>query len=382
MLGIIIGVASVIVMLSIGKGTEKDINSRMAGLGTNLIMISPSATKTQGVSSIAGSQQTLKIKDIEIIKKYSTSIKAISPVIRATEQLKYGANNWRSSIMGVSAEYLSIRDLSLVSGAPFSDEYVKTSAKVCYIGKTIETKLFTNGEDPIGKVIRIGSIPFKIIGVLKSKGQSGFGQDQDDIVIAPYTSVQNRITGSEYLQQIYASAKSEQTVTSAVNEITYCLRISHNLSKDADDDFEINTQSEIMETAASISSAITLLLAGIAAISLLVGGIGIMNIMFVSVTERTKEIGIRLAIGATAFDVLKQFLIEAVVLTITAGFIGIIVGILASKLVASIAGIQTIITSTSIIVSFIVCSLIGIFFGWYPARKAARLNPIEALRYE
>ena len=271
---------------------------------------------------------------------------------------------------------------NLVSGAPFSDEYVKTSAKVCYIGKTIETKLFTNGEDPIGKVIRIGSIPFKIIGVLKSKGQSGFGQDQDDIVIAPYTSVQNRITGSEYLQQIYASAKSEQTVTSAVNEITYCLRISHNLSKDADDDFEINTQSEIMETAASISSAITLLLAGIAAISLLVGGIGIMNIMFVSVTERTKEIGIRLAIGATAFDVLKQFLIEAVVLTITAGFIGIIVGILASKLVASIAGIQTIITSTSIIVSFIVCSLIGIFFGWYPARKAARLNPIEALRYE
>jgi len=382
MLGIIIGVASVIVMLSIGKGTEKDINSRMAGLGTNLIMISPSATKTQGVSSIAGSQQTLKIRDVEIIKKYSVSIKSISPVIRATEQLKYGANNWRSSIMGVSAEYLSIRDLSLVSGAPFSDEYVKTSAKVCYIGKTIKTKLFTNGEDPIGKVIRIGSIPFKIIGVLKSKGQSGFGQDQDDIVIAPYTSVQNRITGSEYLQQIYASAKNEQSVTSAVNEITYCLRLSHKLSKDAEDDFEINTQSEIMETAASISSAITLLLAGIAAISLLVGGIGIMNIMFVSVTERTKEIGIRLAIGATTYDVLKQFLIEAVVLTLTAGFLGIVVGILASKLVASIAGIETIITPSSIIVSFIVCSLIGIFFGWYPARKAARLNPIDALRYE
>ena len=382
MLGIIIGVASVIVMLSIGKGTEKDINSRMAGLGTNLIMISPSATKTQGVSSIAGSQQTLKIRDVEIIKKYSVSIKSISPVIRATEQLKYGANNWRSSIMGVSAEYLSIRDLSLVSGAPFSDEYVKTSAKVCYIGKTIKTKLFTNGEDPIGKVIRIGSIPFKIIGVLKSKGQSGFGQDQDDIVIAPYTSVQNRITGSEYLQQIYASAKNEQSVTSAVNEITYCLRLSHKLSKDAEDDFEINTQSEIMETAKSISGSITLLLAGIAAISLLVGGIGIMNIMFVSVTERTKEIGIRLAIGATTYDVLKQFLIEAVVLTLTAGFLGIVVGILASKLVASIAGIETIITPSSIIVSFIVCSLIGIFFGWYPARKAARLNPIDALRYE
>jgi len=382
MLGIIIGVASVIVMLSIGKGTEKDINSRMAGLGTNLIMISPSATRTQGVSSIAGSQQTLKIRDVEIIKKYSSSIKSISPVIKATEQLKYGGNNWRSSIMGVSTEYLSIRDISLVSGAPFSDEYVKTSAKVCYIGKTIKTKLFTNNEDPIGKVIRIGSIPFKIIGVLKSKGQSGFGQDQDDIVIAPYTSVQNRITGSEYLQQIYASAKSEQTVTSAVNEITYCLRLSHNLLKDADDDFEINTQSEIMETAASISSAITLLLAGIAAISLLVGGIGIMNIMFVSVTERTKEIGIRLAIGATTYDILKQFLIEAVVLTLAAGFLGIVVGILASETVASIARIETIITSSSIVISFLVCSLIGIFFGWYPARKAAKLNPIDALRYE
>jgi len=382
MLGIIIGVGAVIVMLSIGKGTESDINSRMSSLGTNLIMISPSAVRTQGVSSIAGSQQNLKIKDVDIIKQFSTSIKYISPVIRTTEQLKYGANNWRSSVMGVSADYLSIRDIKLVSGVPFTDEYVKASAKVCYIGKTVKTKLFTNNEDPLGKIIRIGNIPFKIIGVLKEKGQSGFGQNQDDIVMAPYTSVQNRITGSEYLQQIYASAKSEQLVTSAVNEITYCIRLSHNLSKEADDDFEINTQSEIMETAASISSAITLLLAGIAAISLLVGGIGIMNIMFVSVTERTKEIGIRLAIGATTYDVLKQFLLEAVVLTLTAGFIGIISGILTSKLVASLVGIETIITSSSIIVSFIVCSLIGIFFGWYPARKAAKLNPIDALRYE
>ena len=382
MLGIIIGVAAVIVMLSIGKGTESDINSRMASLGTNLIMISPSAVRTQGVSSIAGSRQNLTIKDVEIIKQFSNSIKYISPVIRTTEQLKYGANNWRSSIMGVSADYLAIRDIKLVNGAPFTNEYVKASAKVCYIGKTIKTKLFTNNEEPVGKVIRIGSVPFKIIGVLKEKGQSGFGQNQDDIVMAPYTSIQNRITGSEYIQQIYASAKSEQSVTPAVNEITYCLRLSHNLSQDTDDDFEINTQSEIMETAANISGAITLLLAGIAAISLLVGGIGIMNIMFVSVTERTKEIGIRLAIGATSYDVLKQFLIEAIVLTLTAGFIGIITGILTSELVASIAGIETIITSSSIVISFIVCSVIGIFFGWYPARKAAKLNPIEALRYE
>jgi putative ABC transport system permease protein len=382
MLGIIIGVAAVIIMQSIGKGTEADINSRISSLGTNLIMISPSAVTTNGVNAEAGSRQTLKIKDIELIKRFSTSTKYISPVIRSTAQLKYASNNWRSSIMGVSADYLSIRGIKLVSGAPFTDDYVKTSAKVCYIGKTVRTKLFTNGEDPLGKVIRIGTVPFKIIGVLKEKGQSGFGQDQDDIVIAPYTSVQNRLTGSDYLQQMYVSAKSDQDVTKAVNEITYCLRLSHGISKDAEDDFEINTQSEIMETAASISGAITLLLAGIAGISLLVGGIGIMNIMFVSVTERTKEIGIRLAIGATSYDVLKQFLIEAIVLTLAAGFIGITVGILASKLVSSLAGIQTIITISSIVISFLVCSLIGIFFGWYPARKAAKLNPIEALRYE
>jgi len=382
MLGIIIGVAAVIVMQSIGKGTESDINSRIASLGTNLIMISPSATTTQGVKAEAGSKQTLKVSDIDAIRRYSVSTKYISPVIRTTVQLKYGGNNWRSSLMGVSADYLSIRGIKLVSGAPFSDEYVKASAKVCYIGKTVKTNLFTEGEDPIGQVIRIGSVPFKIIGVLKEKGQSGFGQNQDDIVIAPYTSVQNRITGSIYLQQIYVSANSDEVVSKAVKEITSCLRLSHGLTEDATDDFDINTQSEIMETAASISGAITLLLAGIAAISLLVGGIGIMNIMFVSVTERTKEIGIRLAIGATSYDVLKQFLIEAIVLTLTAGFIGIASGVIISQIVASLAGIVTIITYTSIIISFVVCSFIGIFFGWYPARKAAKLNPIDALRYE
>lgn len=382
MLGIIIGVSAVIAMQSIGKGTEADINSRITSLGTNLIMISPAATKTQGVSMIAGSQQSLKISDIDIIKQFCRSVKYISPVIRSTAQLKYSSNNWRSDIMGVSSDYLSIRNLKLIAGAPFTEDDIKTSAKVCYIGKTIKTKLFTGNENLLGKIMRIGSVPYTVIGILKEKGQSGFGQDQDDIVIAPYSSVQNRITGSIYLQQIYVSAKNDNAVKSAVNEITYCLRFSHHLSQNEADDFSINTQSEIMETAAGISGAITLLLAGIAAISLLVGGIGIMNIMFVSVTERTKEIGIRLAIGATSFDVLKQFLLEAVVLTLTAGFIGIATGILSSKLIVAIAGIETIITSSSIIISFFVCSLIGIFFGWYPARKAAHLNPIDALRYE
>ncbi|MFH0896042.1 MAG: ABC transporter permease [Bacteroidota bacterium] len=382
MLGIIIGVSAVIIMQSIGKGTEADINSRIASLGTNLIMISPAATNAQGVKMDAGSQQSLKIEDVDMIKRYSPSTKFISPVIRSSAQLKYASKNCRSSIMGVSQDYLQIRDIKLVSGAPFTSDDIKKSSKVCMIGKTVKTNLFASDENPLGKIIRVGSVPFTIIGVLKDKGQSGFGQDQDDIVIAPYTSVQNRITGSEYLQQIYVSALNDTYVTRAVLEISSCLRISHRLPMGSEDDFTISTQSEIMETAKSITGTITLLLASIAAISLLVGGIGIMNIMFVSVTERTREIGVRLAIGATSFDVMMQFLIEAIVLTITAGFLGIVFGVLLSNLVSAAAGISTIITTSSILLSFFVSSIIGIFFGWYPARKASKLNPIEALRYE
>jgi len=325
--------------------------------------------------------QTMKISDLKPIKKYCSSVKYISPVVQTTVQLKHAASNWRTTVMGVSADYLQIRNLSLTSGAPFSDKDVTTSAKVCYIGKTIETELFPN-EDPLGKTVRIGSAPFTIVGILKEKGQGGFGQDQDDIVIAPYTSVQNRLIGNDYLNQIYVSAQNEDLVNSAKEEITKCLRMTHNIVKGKDDDFDINTQSEIMETAKSISSSITLLLAGIAAISLLVGGIGIMNIMFVSVTERTREIGIRLAIGATESDVLMQFLIEAVVLTLTAGFMGIVFGISLSYFVSAIAGIITVISASAVFIAFTVCSVIGIFFGWYPARKAARLDPIVALRYE
>ena len=382
MLGIIIGVASVIVMQSIGKGVETSITAEISSIGTNLIMVTPEAAEKNGVQQSAGSEQTLKIKDVEMIKNYCASIKYISPMIMSSSQIKYSSNNCRSSVMGVASEYLQIRNIDVTIGAPFTNEDIEKSAKVCLIGKTVKNNLFKNDEDPIGKSIRIGTIPFTIIGILKEKGQSGFGQDQADIVIAPYTSVQNRISGNDYLQQIFISAQSEKDVPKAVEEITYCMRLSHKLKIGDVDDFSISTQSEIMQTMANVTGTLTLFLASIAAISLLVGGIGIMNIMFVSVTERTKEIGIRLAIGATSFDVLMQFLLEAIVLTLLAGILGLAFGFGLSQLISFLMNIEAIITMSSIILSFSVCSFIGIFFGWYPARKAARLNPIDALRYE
>jgi putative ABC transport system permease protein len=272
--------------------------------------------------------------------------------------------------------------MKVVQGAPFTNDDIRKVAKVCLIGKTVKTNLFAVNEDPIGKIIRVGTIPFKVIGVLGEKGQNAYGQDQDDVLLAPYTSIQQRMTGSIYINVIFVSAQTADDVKKAVSEITYCIRVSHRLSKTDEDDFAVHTQAEIAETAGKITKVLTILLASVAAISLLVGGIGIMNIMFVSVTERTREIGTRLAIGATSFDVLMQLLIEALVLSLTAGVLGIVTGVLISVFISSVIGWQTVITTSSIVISFAVCTIIGIFFGWYPARKAANLNPIDALRYE
>lgn len=381
MLGIIIGVGAVIVMQAIGKGAEASINSTIASLGTNLIMVSPAATGDQAVRTESSAMQSLKIEDAEAIKKYCSSVKYVSPLVRSSGQLKYGSKNWRTSIFGVSSDYLIIREMTVSQGVVFSQNDEKKSEKVCLIGKTVKDNLFPAEEDPLGKVIRVGQIPFKIIGILKSKGQSGFGQDQDDIILAPYTSVINRISGNDYIQQIYISA-TDNSVDVAVDEITNIMKIRHKIAENSEDDFSINTQAEIAEKAKSITGILTLLLASIAAISLLVGGIGIMNIMLVSVTERTREIGIRLAIGATAFDILSQLLIESVVLSVTAGVFGVLAGAGVSSLISALIGWETVITPEVEIYSFIICSIIGVFFGWYPARKAANLNPIDALRYE
>ncbi len=381
MLGIIIGVAAVIIMQAIGKGSEEDITARINSLGSNMIIIAPNPKIVNGVRMGQGGQ-TLQYKDVLMIKRYSSATKYISPLVGVSRQIKYGANNWSTRISGVLPEYFSIREISAVEGSLFTDEDLRKINKVCMIGKTVRTNLFPDGSNPVGKTIRVGAIPFKIIGVLNEKGQSGVGTDQDDVILAPYTSVQDRMVQSIYVNVIFASAADAQSIKKAVSEIKYCIRTSHHLSPSDQDDFTVNTLSDIMATIQGVSKILTILLASVAGISLLVGGIGIMNIMFVSVTERTREIGTRLAIGATSSDVMLQLLIEALVISLVAGVIGIFSGLLITDLITYFAGWRTSVTASSIIISFAVCTVIGIFFGWYPARKAANLSPIEALRYE
>jgi putative ABC transport system permease protein len=382
MLGIIIGVVSVIVMEAIGNGSSADINTRISSLGTNLITISPVSARSMGVSQESGTAPTLKKEDADILMSEVSSITAVSPFVRTTKQMKFGNQNWRSNISGVYPEYFAIRDMEIESGTIFTKADEKKLAKVCIIGKTVQNNLFPGSQNPIGSTIRIGTTPFLIIGTLKSKGTSGGGQDQDDIVLAPYSTVQNRMLGSDNIQQIYVSAESEDVVNTAVSEIQKSLRIRHQLLPSAPNDFTISTQLDIRETLNTVVNTITILLSAVAAISLFVGGIGIMNIMLVSVTERTREIGIRMAVGATGFDVQFQLLLEAVVLSLIGGVSGIALGLTTSYLVMRFAGFTSIVTVQSIIISFIVSTLIGIFFGWYPSRKAANLNPIDALRYE
>jgi putative ABC transport system permease protein len=381
MLGIIIGVAAVISMQAIGKGSSSDINKRISSLGSNLIVIMPAAAREAGVRMESGTASVLKKEDADELIKKVPELKAVSPLVRVAQQVKYGNENWRTSVQGVYPGYFFIRDFELTYGTSFSEEDEKRLVKVCVIGKTVADNLFGENVNVIGKTIRIGSVPFLVTGLLKSKG-SGFGQDQDDVILAPFSTVQRRMLGTDRIQQIFASAASEDVVNDAVNGITETLREKHKLLESQDDDFTIGTQSEIRQTLNQVIGTITLLLAIIAAISLVVGGIGVMNIMLVSVTERTREIGIRMAVGATPVDVQFQMLIEAIVLTLAGGLIGIGLGVGAALLLTSIAGWTTLITIQSIVIAFVVSSLIGIFFGWYPALKAARLNPIDALRYE
>jgi putative ABC transport system permease protein len=382
MLGIIIGVVSVIVMDAIGTGSSSDINTRISSLGTNLITISPVSARDRGVQMESGTGATLKKEDADVLLTEVPSIIYVSPLVRTNAQMKYGNRNWRSSISGVYADYFSIRDLEMETGAIFTINDEKNMAKVCVIGKTVATNLFGSNTNPVGSTIRVGTIPFLIIGVLISKGSSGMGEDQDNVILAPFSTVQNRMLGNDNIQQIYVSAKSEDVVNTAVSEIEKALRKRHQLLPSASNDFTTSTQLQVRETLNTVVNTITVLLSAVAAISLLVGGIGIMNIMLVSVTERTREIGIRMAVGATGIDVQFQLLLEAVVLSLLGGISGILLGLGTSYLVSSFAGFTTIVTIKSIIISFVVSTLIGIFFGWYPSRKAANLNPIDALRYE
>lgn len=382
MLGIIIGVASVIAMLAIGQGSKRSIRAQISEMGSNMIMIHPGGDMRGGVRRDPVSMQTLKIEDYQDIATQTTYVDKCSPSVSSSGQVIYGANNAPTSVYGVNEEYLDIRKYSVGQGDMFTPADIKSSAKVCIVGQTVVDNLFKNGEDPIGKVIRFNKIPFRIIGVLTAKGYNSMGMDQDDLIIAPYTTIQKRVLAITYLQSIYASAVSEEATDMAIGEISEILRTNHKLKAADEDDFTVRSQAELSSMLSSTTDMMTVLLACIAGISLLVGGIGIMNIMYVSVTERTREIGLRMSIGAKGRHILMQFLIEAVIISIAGGVIGVVLGVGVSAAIKYIAGWPVYVQLWSVVLSFAVCSVTGIFFGWYPAQKASGLDPIEALRYE
>ena len=387
-LGIIIGIAAVITMLAIGQGTKQSIKSNISEMGSNMIMISPGADMRGGVRQDASSMETLKQADYESIKDECNYISGISPTVNSSGQWIYGSNNTPSSIYGVNRDYLRIRQLSVADGEMFTEADIKSAAKVCVLGQTIVDNLFPDGSDPVGRVVRFNSIPFRVVRVLNKKGYNSMGMDQDDLALAPYTTVMKRILAQTYLQGIVCSAVTEEASEPAQDQISEILRRNHKL-KDAtnnteadDDDFTIRSQEEIASMMDSTMTTLTILLGSVAGISLLVGGIGIMNIMYVSVTERTREIGLRMSVGARGIDILNQFLIEAIMLSVTGGIIGVLLGVGISLGIQSLAHLPVVIEPWSIIMSFAVCTFTGVFFGWYPAKKAARLDPIEAIRYE
>jgi putative ABC transport system permease protein len=387
-LGIIIGIASVITMLAIGQGTKQSIQANISEMGSNMIMISPGADMRGGVRQDASSMETLKLTDYQAIKDECSYVKAVSPLVNKSGQWIYGNNNTPSTLYGINQDYLEIRQISVSDGEMFTDADVKSSAKVCILGQTVVDNLFPDGSDPVGKVVRFNSIPFRVIGVLKKKGYNSMGMDQDDLVLAPYTTVMKRILAQTYLGSIQCSAITEGVTDKATEQITTILRCNHKL-KDAtenseadDDDFNIRSQEELASMMNSTTNMLTILLGCVAGISLIVGGIGIMNIMYVSVTERTREIGLRMSVGARGIDILNQFLIEAILLSVTGGIIGVLLGVGASYAINILAKWPISIELWTIVMSFAVCTFTGVFFGWYPAKKAAQLDPIEAIRYE
>ena len=386
MLGIIIGIASVIMMVSLGRSSTQNVRGEFSSMGSNMIMIMPTRQMRGGVNMGNSNSKSLDMKDLKSLENNTKYVANISPIVGSSAQLVFGSNNHPGSLSGVSPCYLNIRKYELAEGIMFTEEHLKRYAKVCVIGQTVVENLFTNGEDPVGQTIRCGSVPMKVIGVLASKGGNGMGQDQDDIVLVPYTTIQTRFAsanGRTSFNMLFASATSEEDSELAATEITYILRSNHGIKEGQEDDFEIRTQEEILTAMSSITKVLTMLLTAIAAISLIVGGIGIMNIMYVTVTERTKEIGLRMAIGAKSKDVLLQFLSESVILSLIGGVIGIIFGVLLSYVLLSLVlHWPMVISQGAIGISFLVCAATGVFFGWYPAKKAANLDPIVALRYE
>ena len=382
MLGIIIGVSSVITMLAIGQGSKRSIQAQISEMGSNVIMVFPGNRRAGGVRLSADEMQTLKLQDYRSIEEKATLLSHVSPMVSSSGQFIYGAKNTPSTLYGVSPDYLDIRMLEVERGEMFTEEDINAIAKVCVVGQTVVDNLFEEGEDPLGKTVRFNATPFKIIGVLKAKGYNSMGQDQDDLVLAPYTSVQKRILAITYLRGLYASAVDEKQSEEAIEQIEGILRENHRLQDGVENDFEVRSQEELSNMLSSTTNLLTVLLASIAGISLLVGGIGIMNIMYVSVTERTKEIGLRLSIGAKGRHILWQFLIESVLISVSGGIVGVLLGALASIAVKYIAGWPIFVQLWSVLLAFAVCTVTGVFFGWYPAKKAANLDPIEALRYE
>ncbi|MDU4429783.1 MAG: ABC transporter permease [Veillonella parvula] len=380
MLGIIIGVAAVIALVSIGNGVKQDIENSISSLGSNLLVVLPGAPQTPGARSSQGSMKSLKISDYEAIAKLE-GVKAASPMTNGSYVVIYQNKNWTTSVAGVNSNFQDVNNWTMTSGRFFSDKNVQNRERVAVVGQTVVKNLFAD-EDPVGKEIRVKNIPFRVIGVLKSKGNGTMGNDQDDTVLIPYTTSMERVEGIDYLRMVYVVAKDDEGIDRLQADIENLLRVRHNIKDTNLDDFNIQNMKSIMETVAQTTGTFTLFLGAVAAISLVVGGIGIMNIMLVSVTERTREIGVRKALGATYSVIVTQFLIEAVVISLMGGFIGIAFGIGASKVIGMVSGMSTVVSVPTIIMSFAFSMAIGLIFGIYPARKAAKLNPIDALHYE